>query len=283
MSNLRLPGPVVSPRGALRLRLGRLERQLATGAASVPTLDRLRSDPASVMTAAGYAPDAWQEQVLRSDDPRLLLLCSRQAGKSSVAAALALRTALLHPRAPVLVLSPTLRQSGELFRKVLDLYTALGRPVPMVSESALRMELANGSRVISLPGTEGTVRGFSGVSLLIIDEAARVADALYGAVRPMLAVSRGRLVALSTPFGKRGWFHDAWHSNEPWGRVRIKATDCPRISPEFLAEERAALGDRYFRQEYMTEFTEVIDAVFRFEDIVAAITHTVQPLFGDDQ
>src|SRR4051812_245616 len=188
-----LPLPCIGPptRGALRLRLGKLERKLATSAAGAPTLDRLRSDPASVMTAAGYAPDAWQEQVLRSEASRLLLLCSRQAGKSSVAAALALRVALLQPKSPVLVLSPTLRQSGELFRKVLDLYAALGRPVPMVSESALRMELANGSRVISLPGTEGTVRGFSGVALLIIDEAARVADALYGAVRPMLAVSRG--------------------------------------------------------------------------------------------
>ena len=71
-----------------------------------------------------------------------------------------------------------------------------------------RLEFANGSRVLSLPGTERTVRGFSEVSLLVIDEAARVDDGLYYAVRPMLAVSGGRLVALSTPYGKRGWFHD---------------------------------------------------------------------------
>src|SRR5262249_15643551 len=150
------------------------------------------------------------EQVLRSDADRLLLLCSRQGGKSTVAAALAAHTMLTRPRSPILLLSPTHRQSGELFRKIVDLYGAVGRPVGVASESALKLELTNGSRVVSLPGTEGTVRGFSGVALLVIDEASRVSDALYCAVRPMLAVSKGRLVALSTPFGQRGWFYEAW-------------------------------------------------------------------------
>src|SRR5262249_2111481 len=148
--------------------------------------------------------DPWQTALLRSSRKRLLLLCCRQAGKSTTAAALALRSAFLTSGALVLLLSPTLRQSGELFRdKVLRLYNALGRPVPTVQESALQMQLANGSRVISLPGDEQTIRGYSGVATLIVDEASRVPDALYYAVRPMLAVSRGRLVALSTPFGKR--------------------------------------------------------------------------------
>src|SRR4029077_17605634 len=142
-----------------------------------------------------------------------------------------------------------MRQSNELFRKVLELYQRLKRPLPAVAESALRLELANGSRILSLPGTEATVRGFSGVSLLIIDEAARVMDPLYFAVRPMLAVSKGRLVALSTPFGQRGGFHTEWAGTGAWERVRIPADQVPRISRAFLAEERRALGDRWFRQE----------------------------------
>jgi len=136
--------------------------------------------------------------------------------------------------------------SGELFRKVTDLYQALGRPVPTIRprDNLLKLELANGSRVVALPGNEATVRRFSGARLLVIDEASRVPDALYRAVRPMLAVSRGRLVALSTPFGKRGWYHDEWHGSGNWQRVRITADQCARISPEFLAEERRALGER---------------------------------------
>ena len=91
-----------------------------------------------------------------------------------------------------------------------DLYLDLGQPVPVHNLSAMRAEFANGSRVIALPGKEATVRGYSGVDLLVIDEAARVADELYYSVRPMLTVSGGRLVALTTPWGKRGWFFETW-------------------------------------------------------------------------
>ena len=223
---------------SLRHRLVRLEARFhERGPAHRETLSKIRQEPSLLMSLAELDPDPWQDRLLRELPDRTLLLASRQVGKSQVAAALALRVALLEPRSPILLWSPTIRQSGELFRKVLDLYAAVGRPVPLVAASALRLELANGSRIVSLPGTEGTVRGYSGVALLVIDEAARVADALYCAVRPMLAVSRGRLVALSTPFGKRGWFHDAWHSDEPWERVRITAPECSRITPEFLTEE----------------------------------------------
>jgi hypothetical protein len=225
--------------------------------------------------------DAWQEQVLRSAASRMLLLASRQAGKSSVAAALALNTALTRPHSPVLLLSPSTRQASELYRKVMDLFNALGRPIPVVAESALRVEFGNGSRILALPGKEGTVRGFSDVALLIVDEASRVLDALYCAVRPMLAVSRGRLVALRTPWGKRGWFHDEWHGESEWERIKITAPECPRITAEFLAEEMAALGERWYRQEYLCSFEDVIDAVCGEGDIQRAMVESFQPLFAD--
>jgi hypothetical protein len=247
---------------------------------SGPLLDLLKRDPAQLMTLARFSPDVWQQQLLRSQANQILLLCSRQAGKSTIAAGLAVRTALLQPRSLVLILSPSTRQSGELFRKAKDIFNALGRPMAISAESALRLELANGSRIVSLPGKEGTVRGFSDVTLLLIDEAARVSDALYYSVRPMLAVSRGKLVALSTPFGKRGWFHAEWTGGGQWERVEIKADQCSRISPQFLAEERRALGDRFYRQEYATSFEDVVDAVFAYADIQAALSDDVKPLFG---
>jgi len=144
----------------------------------------------------------------------------------------------------------------------------------------LELELANGSRIVSLPENEGGIRGFSGVSLLVIDEASRVSDALYAAVRPMLATSKGRLIALSTPFGMRGWFYEAWGDTSAWQRMKITADQCPRITPEFLAEERKAIGDRWFVQEYFCEFTESIGAVFSSRDIQRAMDDDVKPLFG---
>ncbi|HZY85516.1 MAG TPA: terminase family protein, partial [Gemmataceae bacterium] len=126
---------------------------------------------------------------------------------------------------------------------------------PALSRTQLRLELANGSSVLCLPGREDTIRSFGGVRLLVIDEAARVADDLYRSVRPMLAVSQGRLVALSTPFGQRGWFYQEWSGAGPWKRVQVTWRDCPRITPEFIAEETRALGPAWVAQEYETLFT----------------------------
>ncbi len=85
---------------------------------------------------------------------------------------------------------------------------------------------------------------------------------------------------MSTPWGKRGWFHDEWHATSDWERIKITAPECPRITAEFLAEERAALGDRWFRQEYLCSFEATIDAVFSEEDILRAIGDPTEPLFG---
>src|SRR5262249_37313478 len=178
-------------------------------------------------------------------------------------------------------LSPTQRQSGELHRdKVLKLYNALGRPVATAAETASSLTLANGSRVIALPGDEETIRGYSGVTTLIVDEASRVTDALYLSVRPMLAVSQGRLVCLSTPFGRRGWFFETWHGEERWERVKITADQCPRIPPEFLEEELKALGERWYRQEYLCSFRETVDSGFTWDDVQAAKDDSVTPLFA---
>ena len=138
--------------------------------------------------------------------------------------------------------------------------------------------LVNGSRIVSLPENEAGVRGFSQVSLLIVDEASRVSEDLYKAIRPMLAVSGGRLVALSTPFGKRGWFYDEWNSTAfpGWQKFRITASQCPRIAPEFLEEERMKLGDRWFRQEYLCSFEDVVDSLFSMEDIERSMRNNLE-------
>ncbi len=242
------------------------------------------------MTEAGLIPDPWQADLLAGCPRRALLLCSRQAGKSSIASAIALQVAMLEPHSLVLLLSPTLRQSGELFKdKLSRLYHGLGQPVAATQETALTLTLANGSRIISLPGNEEGIRGYSGVSLLIIDEASRVPDALYYSVRPMLAVSGGRLVALTTPFGKRGWFHEEWDRGQGWERVKVRADECPRIKPEFLEAERNSLGERWYRQEYLCSFEETTDSVFAQSDIDAALTgvgptgHEPRPLFGEGE
>lgn len=228
----------------------------------------------------GGEPDHWQQRALRSESKRMLFNCCRQSGKSTTAGALALHRALYSPKSLILCLAPSLRQSQELFGKIAGGYRELGRPVPPQAERRLGLELENESRVITLPGSERTIRGFSGVDLLILDEAARVEDVLYHSVRPMLAVSGGSLIMLSTPHGRRGVFYDEWDRGEGWERYEVRATEVPRISPEFLEEERQALPDRVYRQEYLCSFEEAEGQVFDSESIETAFSdEDITPLF----
>ena len=228
-----------------------------------------------------FEPDQWQAEVLRLSNKNTLLNCSRQAGKSTTTAIIALHTAVYKPGSLTLLGSPSLRQSRELFVKMTDFLKRLENPPPLEEDNRLSVQLRNGSRVVSLPGTGETVRGFSAPDLIVEDEAAFVEDSFYRAVRPMLAVSGGRLILMSTPYGKRGHFFEAWKDGGPgWLKIEVTALQCPRISEEFLEKERREIGDLWFRQEYGCEFLETVDQVFRYDDIERALSDEVKPLFG---
>jgi hypothetical protein len=232
--------------------------------------------PTWVRDKLGIILDPWQIEVMRSTTPKLLLNCSRQSGKSTVSAALALWTAFYQPGSLTLCLSPTLRQSSELFHIISSFY-GLNPEVPSKNESVLRLDLTNDSRIISLPGQEQNIRGYA-ASLIIVDEASRVSSDIYYALKPMLAVSRGRLLALSTPFGKRGWWHDEWVNGKGWERHEIPATKCPRIPKEFLESERQSMPSAVFESEYCCQFTEAEDSVFRYDDVMGMISDELEPL-----
>jgi hypothetical protein len=243
---------------------------------------RLALDRVAFAKALSIEPDEWQEDFLRSSSDRVLLNCSRQSGKSTMSAVIALHRALYYPGSLVLCLAPALRQSQELFGKVADFYRDLGRPVAPQGERKLSLELENGSRIITLPGSEKTIRGFSGAALLLLDEASRVDDGLYYAIRPMLAVSGGALVMLTTPYGKRGVFYEEWISGvgHEWERFEVPASQCPRIAETFLREEEESLPPFIFRQEYECSFEETEDQVFTTDLIDRAVTSEVKPLFA---
>jgi hypothetical protein len=233
-------------------------------------------DPVNLAGEIGMTPDQWQADVLRSRDPRLLLNCCRQSGKTTVAAICSLHEALYRANALVLVLSASERQARELFRTALVGYRVLGRPVSSEAENRLSLELENGSRIVVVPAQAGTVRGYAAVTLLVVDEAAQVPDELYMTVRPMLAVSGGRVVAMSTPYGRRGWWWEAWRSDEPWERYLVPASQCPRITSEFLDEERRTVGEWWFSQEYECEFMDAQSAAFRETDIQAMFSEGIE-------
>ena len=264
--------------------VARLERDIAALRARLVPPPIVPSALEAFRLAVGE-PDAWQVGVLVSDAPNVLMLAARQTGKTGVAAVLAAQHAAAVPGSLTLVLSPSLRQSAELYRRVREVLLALGDAAPpAVDASAVRVELANGSRVISLPGgRDDTIRGYPSVSLLIFDEGARVGDRIYAAMRPALAVSGGRTVALSTPFGRRGWFHREWaEGGDDWFRAVATAYDCPRIPRAWVDAERARVGDWWWRQEFLVEFLEAEDQLFADADIDAALDPGLAPLFAQE-
>lgn len=216
----------------------------------------------TLMRKFGMAPDAWQAEVLQTQHKQILLNCCRQAGKSTVAAILALAEAMFLKDSKTIIVSPSLRQSSELFRVVTDFYE---RTRLELHRRRTQGELLfnNGSRIVCLPCKESTIRGFSKVTLIIIDEAARVPDPIFLAVRPMLAVSRGRMICLSTPHGKRGFFHDLWiRSEADWLRIEVPAERIGRIDAATLEQDRQLMGETFFRQEYCCSFEAMSGLVY---------------------
>ena len=227
-----------------------------------------------------FEPDERQIEVLLSEAKRGILNCTRQWGKSTIAAAKAVHRAYTRPKSLVLVASPTDRQSGELIRKAADMLAMLGIRRRGDGDNETSLQLPNGSRIVGLPGVEGTVRGFSAVSLMLIDEASRVEDAMYKALRPMLAVGQGDLWLMSTPCGKRGFFHECWEHGtaDEWFRVRVRGPECERIPAAFLEKERSAIGPVWFAQEYMGEFVDSGMSVFGRDLVERAIDDGFGPL-----
>lgn len=235
---------------------------------------RLKAAKDPVVFARYYlniTPDPWQANFLRSTHPRLCLNCSRQSGKSSTAAILALWEAIHKPRSTIVLDSPSLRQSQELMLKFAEFLDMVDKNVKLDSDTKLSVRFANGSRVLALPGSEKTIRGISAVTLLILDEAAAIPDELYGAVRPMLAVSKGRLVLMSTPRGEQGFFYDTWAKSKGWEKIEVPWQQCPRIDPAFIEEERLERGNAWVAQEYECQFigagaTRIQRAWLKYED-----------------
>ena len=99
---------------------------------------------------------------------------------------------------------------------------------------------------------------------------------------PMLATTQGRFIALSTPKGRRGWFYETWmHGGDTWQRVSVAATECPRISADFLEEQRRILGPTVFEQEYCCAFHDDNSSAFSSALIKQALVNSFPPFFAE--
>src|SRR5262245_2504029 len=108
-------------------------------------------DPVLLARDCGIEPDEVQARLLTSTANRLLLNCCRQFGKSTITALIALREALYQAPATIILVSPSMPQSAELYKKIASFRDQLAGAPRAKFETLTRMELENGSRIISLP------------------------------------------------------------------------------------------------------------------------------------
>lgn len=245
-------------------------------------------DPVAFAADCGMADlDRWQRMFLTDGAAAagrrfVLILASRQVGKTESCILRALHVAHTEPNETILVISPRQETSSEFIKRAKLAYSKLPIAHELVGDAVSRITLANGSRIIGLPSSEDGVRGIPRVRLLLVDEAVRVADALYSACRPMLVVHpRGELIALTSAGNVGNWFHRAWTDPEStFQKIQIAATDCPRLTPEVLAQERKELGETAYKSEYMLEWLEAAESAFPTEIIDRAFGHKdVRPLW----
>ncbi len=257
------------------MRIQRLTDSPARPQLTPQVMPQLPSIAQWAQTALNFTPDPQQARALDLTHRRIAVNCSRQWGKSTTAAVRARYHAIHNPHSETIIVAPYQRQSAELLRKITRLAAQLPK-LRFRSDGANRhaLQAPNGARILALPGKEESIRGFSKVSLLIVDEAAYVPDSLYYAVRPFLAASpNASLLLMSTPNGDSGFFHHEWTHGQGWTRITVMAPDCPRIPATFLAEEQATMPANIFRQEYMCEFLSHQSAVFNRDLVDRFFSH----------
>ena len=146
---------------------------------------------------------------------------------------------------------PAQRQSAEAVRRVRE--TLIKAGAELESDNVYGLELKNGSRVLALPGSDDSIRGLTVDGWIVADEAARLPDDLIAALRPMRARRpQARFAMLSTAWSRTDPFWTAWAGDEQsWLRLKATADEIETFSPEFLEQERRALGEEGFKREYL--------------------------------
>lgn len=160
----------------------------------------------------------------------------------------------------ILIVSASEDQSFEVMRKVNAHRRKLNLTAKALEDSKGSLELPNRSRIVALPASVGTIRGYSSVDLLIEDEAGEVPDDLHETIKPMLQVSDGTMFLMGTPKGPKGHLAEIWHKadDDEWEKSRSTAWENPRVNKRQLEREKShceKMGKAlWFQQEYECAF-----------------------------
>jgi len=236
-------------------------------------LERLLDPAARLAHWMGHEPDPWQLEAFTTQASEIALRVGRQAGKTSMLAARAVEEMHI-PNSLTICVAPAERQAKiiarEIGRQVRETELLITRP------TQTELELSNGARVVALPSTSDTIRGFMSVSLLIIDECAFLqgdggGEDLIAGVLPMLTED-GQVYFSSTPAGKNNYFARLFLDAKPGDgvhRIVVKGSSIPRLKDK-VERMRRTLSATKFRQEIEVEMLADGQSYFQMDVIEAA-------------
>lgn len=226
--------------------------------------------------------DDWQQEILNTEG-NICLRAGRQVGKSTIISVKAAQFATSNPNKNILVVASVERQALLLFEKTLSYLLAFHKTMIKKGKdkpTKHKITLTNGTTIYCLPtGLSGYgIRGYT-IDLLIADEAAFIPEEVWTAVTPMLAVTRGNIILLSTPFGKGGFFYRCFQ-DPTFKAFHISSEECPRKNPEFLEQEKKRMTKLQYAQEYLGEFIDELRQFFPTDVIKKCMTlQKVKPFY----
>ena len=234
------------------------------------------------MNVTLFTPHKGQKAVINgfadSEHKFGVVACGRQYGKSLLAQNLMLYWLLSKPKQKAGFFSPIFTQAKKVFN---ELEAASNKLIKSSNKADLTITFINGSTV-QFFGSEryDSIRGFS-FNYVVIDEAAFIKeDAVNEAIFPTLSALGKKCLIISTPKSKN-WFHTYYLKGIDGGSDYISfagiSTDNPHIDVDFINEQAKSLPADIFAQEYLAQFSEATNDVFRGIDAVCNINNYEQP------
>ena len=268
-------------------------------------------DKKKYIRSLGFEPFPWQEAILESQSRRIIINAARQSGKSTITSTDPCWIAKYRDKSLSIVLAPTESQSQDDMRKIQQ-FIRRDPDYPRYDPASTHVNVRENESLISVVPATQSARGKSQPAVVILDEASQIEDLIYTeVVTPMFTANDGRLILLSTPYGKKGFFFDIFNNprpNDPWERYEVRSPWQPIQTPNGLdlipymdgnekayQEERAKhgirawfsprhydyeeqleklfdMGIRKYQQEYCCEFVETETSVFSYDEVSRMFT-----------
>ena len=219
----------------------------------------------------------------------LWLVVGRRGGKSHAAALCAVYEAAFHDHrdqlapgevATVMLIAGDRQQARTLLRYVRGLCDhPMIRPM-ILRETETGIELSNRAVIEVQTASHRSVRGYSCAAVICdeiafwMSEGARPDAEVIAALRPALATLSGKLLALSSPYARRGMLWDTYRKayGKP-GRVLVAQAPSRTMNPslpERVVENALREDAARASAEYLAQFRTDVEAFLSLDQVQAA-------------